>query len=65
MFGIGVPELLIIFLILLFLFGGKRLSELGSGLGKAIKNFKKATEEPDEIDVTPKSEKKKDEDDKE
>ena len=61
MFGIGVPELLIIFLILLFLFGGKRLAELGGGLGKALKNFKKATEEPDEIDVTPKSENKKDE----
>ncbi|NIR14712.1 MAG: twin-arginine translocase TatA/TatE family subunit, partial [Desulfobacterales bacterium] len=33
-----------------------RLPEIGSGIGKAIKNFKKATSEPDEIDVTPKKE---------
>ncbi len=36
------------------LFGASRLPEIGSGIGKAIKNFKKATSEPDEIDVTPK-----------
>ncbi|MBI3593189.1 MAG: twin-arginine translocase TatA/TatE family subunit, partial [Nitrospirae bacterium] len=35
-------------------FGGKRLPEVAGGIGKAIKNFKKATSEPDEIDVTPK-----------
>ena len=48
------------------LFGARRLPEIGSGIGKAIKNFKKATSEPDEIDVTPKSEEaKKDSTDKE
>lgn len=54
MFGLGVQELVIILLIVLVLFGAKRLPELASGMGKAIKNFKKATSEPDEIDVTPK-----------
>ena len=56
MFGLGTQELIIIFLIVLVLFGASRLPEIGSGIGKAIKNFKKATSEPDEIDVTPKKE---------
>ena len=54
MFGLGMQELVIILIIILVLFGAKRLPELASGMGKAIKNFKKATNEPDEIDVTPK-----------
>lgn len=54
MFGLGTQELIIIFLIVMVLFGASRLPEIGSGIGKAIKNFKKATSEPDEIDVTPK-----------
>ncbi|ABB38974.1 twin-arginine translocation protein, TatA/E family subunit [Oleidesulfovibrio alaskensis G20] len=58
MFGIGIPELLVIFVLILLVFGAKRLPEIGGGLGRAIKNFKKATTEPDEIDVTPSSEKK-------
>ncbi len=53
MFGFGVQELIIILIIVLVLFGATRLPELGRGVGKAIKNFKKATSEPDEIDVTP------------
>jgi sec-independent protein translocase protein TatA len=56
MFGLGTQELIIVFLIVLVLFGASRLPEIGSGIGKAIKNFKKATNEPDEIDVTPKKE---------
>jgi len=53
MFGIGFPELIIILVIVLVLFGANKLPEIGAGMGKAIKNFKKATSEPDEIDVTP------------
>ncbi|NLW82244.1 MAG: twin-arginine translocase TatA/TatE family subunit [Desulfovibrionales bacterium] len=65
MFGIGIPELLIILVIVLIIFGANKLPEIGSGMGRAIKNFKKATSEPEEIDVTPKAEKKKDGDEKE
>ncbi len=53
MLGLGTQELIIIFMIIMVLFGASRLPEIGSGIGKAIKNFKKATNEPDEIDVTP------------
>jgi sec-independent protein translocase protein TatA len=44
--GIGMPELLVILVIVMIVFGGKNLGELGSGLGKAIQGFKKATNEP-------------------
>ncbi len=60
MFGLGAQELIIILIIVVILFGASRLPELGSGIGKAIKNFKKATTEPDEIDVTPKKPVEKD-----
>jgi sec-independent protein translocase protein TatA len=43
MFGIGMPELIIILVIILIIFGAGKLPEIGAGLGKAIKNFKKAT----------------------
>jgi len=56
MFGIGVPELIIILVIVLIIFGAGKLPEIGSGLGKGIRNFKKATKGEDEIDVTPKKE---------
>ena len=42
MLGLGVPELLIIGIIVLFLFGGKRLPEMGKGIGEGIRNFKKS-----------------------
>jgi sec-independent protein translocase protein TatA len=54
MLGFGVQELVIILMIVLVLFGATRLPQIGRGIGEAIKNFKKATFEPDEIDVTPK-----------
>ena len=50
--GIGIPELLIILAIVLVIFGANKLPEIGSGMGRAIKNFKKATSEPEEIDIT-------------
>ncbi len=53
MMPLGVTELIIILIIILVIFGGKRLPELATSLGKAIKNFKKSTSELDEIDVTP------------
>jgi sec-independent protein translocase protein TatA len=53
-FGIGLQELVIVLVIALVIFGGKKLPEVGSGLGKAIREFKRGTSEPDEIDVTPK-----------
>ncbi len=53
MFGLGATELIIILVIVLVLFGGSRLPEIGKGIGEAIKNFKKSTAEKDEIDVTP------------
>jgi sec-independent protein translocase protein TatA len=42
MFRLGVPELLIIAILVLFLFGGKKLPEMGKGIGEGIKNFKKS-----------------------
>jgi sec-independent protein translocase protein TatA len=53
MFGIGMPELIIILVIILIIFGAGKLPEIGGAIGKGIKNFKKASKEPDEIDVTP------------
>jgi len=43
MFGIGMPELIIILVIILIIFGAGKLPEIGSGMGKAIRNFKGAT----------------------
>ena len=53
MFGLGTTELLVIFGIVVLLFGARRLPELGSGIGKAIRNFKSGVSGKDEIDVTP------------
>jgi len=45
MFGLGTTELIVILVIIMVLFGAGKLPEIGSGLGKAIKNFKKASGE--------------------
>jgi sec-independent protein translocase protein TatA len=55
MFGLGATELLIILGIVLVLFGARRLPELGSGVGKAIRNFKSGLSGKDELDITPKT----------
>jgi len=48
MFGIGMPELIIILVIILIIFGAGKLPEIGAGMGKAIRNFKGATDEEEE-----------------
>jgi len=45
--GLGVQELLIILVIALLFFGGKKLPEIASGMGKAVREFKRATVEPE------------------
>ena len=54
MFGFGMPELIIILVIVLVVFGAGRLPEIGSALGKSIKNFKRASDGKDEIEIKPK-----------
>ena len=54
MFGLGLPELLVILVIILLIFGANRLGDIGSGLGKAIRGFKASVAGKDAIDVTPK-----------
>jgi len=54
MFGLGLPELAIILVIVILIFGASRLGDIGSGLGKAIRGFKDSVAGKDDIDVTPK-----------
>ena len=46
--GIGIPELIVIVLLIILMFGASRLPEIGRGLGKGIRNFKDATREGSE-----------------
>ncbi len=48
MFGLGTPELIVILGIAFLIFGGKKLPEIGSSLGKAITSFKKGVSEAEE-----------------
>ena len=52
MFGIGMPELVIILVIIMIIFGAGKLPEIGSGIGKGIRNFKKATTDTDNDETT-------------
>ena len=54
MFGLGLPELGVILVIVILIFGANRLGDIGSGLGKAIRGFKDSMAGKDAIDVTPK-----------
>ncbi len=58
MFGIGMPELIIILVIILIIFGAGKLPEIGAGMGKAIRNFKGATTEPEKKEPDKLEEKK-------
>jgi len=54
--GLRLPEVLIILVVLVLVFGANKIPQLGDALGKGIRNFKKASTEDDAIDVTPKEE---------
>ena len=57
MFGnLGATELVLILLIVIVIFGARKLPDLGKSIGEGIKNFKKATEGKDAIEVNPKQE---------
>jgi sec-independent protein translocase protein TatA len=62
MFGLGLQELLVILVIALVIFGPSKLPQIGSGLGKAIRDFKKGvtSDEADETDNEAKKDKSKD-----
>ena len=51
--GLGMPELLVILVIVLIIIGANKLPQIGEGLGKGISNFKKGIKK-EEIDITPK-----------
>ena len=51
MFGVGMPELIVILVIILIIFGAGKLPQIGEGLGRGIRNFKKATTKEQEEDA--------------
>lgn len=53
MFGLGATEIILILIIVLLIFGANRLPQLGAGIGKGIRNFKKSLKGEDEIDISP------------
>ncbi len=53
MFGLGLPELLVILVIVVLLFGAGKLPQIGAWLGEGIRNFKKSMKDKNEVDVTP------------
>jgi sec-independent protein translocase protein TatA len=63
--GLGMPELLVILVIVLIIFGANKLPQIGEGIGKGIRNFKKGIKDKEGIDVTPDKPKEISEKDKE
>jgi sec-independent protein translocase protein TatA len=55
LFGLGMQEILVIALIVLLLFGGKKIPELMKGLGKGVKSFKEGMKEITDEDVDKKT----------
>lgn len=55
--GLGMPELIVIMIIVLMVFGVGKLPELGGGLGKAISSFKKSMKDEDAKEITDKGQK--------
>ncbi len=51
---LGTGEIILIFLVVMVVFGGSKLPQLGDGLGRAIRNFKRAVNRANEIEVSPK-----------
>jgi sec-independent protein translocase protein TatA len=62
MFGIGLQELVIILVIALVIFGPTKLPQIGSGLGKAIRDFRKSVSGDDPEDATKEAKKETSED---
>ena len=58
MFGLGMPELIVVLVIVLVIFGATRLPQLGEGLGKAIKGFKKGISGDDDAKEAGKNDRK-------
>jgi sec-independent protein translocase protein TatA len=56
--GLGFPEILVIALVAILLFGGKKVGDLGKGLGEGIRNFKTALKSEDEKDAKVEEKKK-------
>jgi sec-independent protein translocase protein TatA len=58
MFGLGTQELMLILVIVVVLFGATKLPQIGSGMGQAIRNFKKGISESEETESSKESSKK-------
>ncbi len=58
--GLGVTELLIILAVVLLIFGPSRLPGVGTGVGDAMRNFRKSMRRPDSIDITPEADDRED-----